>query len=169
MMALSLLAGLFATYCMDFVAMNMIRKQVIKLDGVQVVPSLLGRWTIAILKGYIFHQDIRQCPPFKDEIKVGIIMHYAIGMVLAIIFSLLRPIYEDHFITTVFLGISYGLVTSILPWFIMYPSMGFGILARKLDIKKHIVMFSLINHLVFGLSLGLTIAVVDIGSEASIR
>jgi hypothetical protein len=86
--------------------------------------------------------------PLSNEKKVGLLLHYLIGTVLGGVFTLLPS-------QNLQAACLYGLATNAFPWLLMYPAMGFGFFAGKLPVQKPILLFSFVNHVVYGLALGL--------------
>ncbi|MGZ3725654.1 MAG: DUF2938 family protein [Pseudobdellovibrio sp.] len=139
------IAGLIATLAMDCLGILTIRRKYLDLKGLQIVPPLLGRWTLAFFKPQV---DIRQTPPNRYEKILGLIMHYLIGLALGVLYAFL----PWHSLGP---ALIYGVLTNALPWVLMYPAMGFGFFASKLPIQKSLLLFSFNNHLMYGLALGL--------------
>jgi hypothetical protein len=137
-------AGVLATLAMDCLGILTIRKKWIDLKGLQIVPLLLGRWALLYFQA---GTDIRLTSPLNNEKKVGLILHYLIGMMLGGVFSLLPS--QD--LQTACL---YGIATNVFPWLLMYPAMGFGFFASKLPVQKPILLFSFVNHVMYGFALG---------------
>jgi len=137
-------AGFIATLAMDCLGILTIRKKWIDLKGLQIVPPLLGRWAL-----YFFQwgTDIRLSPPRSNEKKVGLILHYLIGVALGGVFS----VFPSQDLQTACL---YGIATNAFPWLLMYPAMGFGFYASKLPVQKAILIFSFVNHVFYGFALG---------------
>lgn len=139
-------AGALATFVMDCLGFLTVKMNWIDLKGLQIVPGLLGRWALLSFKS---GADIRTAEPMDKEKITGLLLHYLIGMFLGGVFAVL----PSHSIQTA--GF-YGVATNVFPWLVMYPAMGFGFFAAKLQIQKSILLFSFINHVVYGLSLGIT-------------
>ena len=158
-----LVSGLLATVAMDFFALSMSRKKIIDLNGLQIVPPLLGRWLLNLIKTKnVFCDDIRSVPAQQGESKLGMIAHYLIGIFLGLVFILFLKLLEKNWVLdTVTVGIIFGLVTNIFPWLIMYPVMGFGLFARKLSITKQLLLFSYLNHFIYGVALGFIVKVLN--------
>lgn len=156
---IGIISGLLGTVAMDFFA-RLIRKNIFALEGLQIVPVLLGRWLMNIIgTKKIFYSDIRQLSSKNNEVRFGTFAHYLIGLFLGVLFIFIRSFFfnffEKSFLNVILLGIAYGLLTNILPWLIMYPSMGFGFFGQKHLAQKQLILFSCTNHLVYGVSLGL--------------
>lgn len=158
--SIGIISGVLATIIMDFFARLCIQKNIFTLGDLKIVPALLGRWLANIINTKkIFYDDIRQLSFVRSEVRFGMFAHYLIGLFLGVLFvficSLIFNFFETSFLNLILLGIAYGLLTNILPWLIMYPSMGFGFFGQRLSVRKHLILFSCTNHLVYGASLGL--------------
>jgi len=145
------LSGLAATFAMDVV--NAIGRRVGLTRGID--PGLLGRAVLQIFpRRKIIHSDIRRAKWSPSELPLAFATHYFIGALFGIFFFLaVVPMCSQ--INRLFLGIAYGIATSIFAWFAMFPSMGFGALGLKGPRNWHLLRTSLINHFVYGLVLGL--------------
>jgi hypothetical protein len=88
---------------------------------------------------------------------LGLVAHYLIGVVLSLVyFGLLIVV---HATPTALSAIFYGTATTVLPWFLMFPSQGMGWLGRDAPGDVHLVRASLFNHVIFGLGIALWVAV----------
>ena len=151
-----LVCGGLATLVMDMFAVFLIRAKLLNLQGLQIVPSLLGRW-IHIIAGrrQVYLTDIRLEPSLLVEARNGMIAHYLIGLIFGVFFVFENSHFQLQNSELIYAGIFFGFLTNIFPWLIMYPAMGFGVFGRKLAFFKQILLFSLINHLIYGLFLGI--------------
>jgi hypothetical protein len=151
------LAGGLSTLAMDKFAFFLIRRKMISLSGLQIVPPLLGRWVQAMMKGQgVVYRDIREQPPFPREMKVGWIAHGLIGSFLGgIFFLVMNNMYSISGFEYFIFGLAYGILTNIFPWFLMYPAMGFGFFAHRIPMRNSLLIFSGLNHCVFGIVLGI--------------
>src|SRR5262245_3421128 len=93
--------------------------------GVLRGPALewLTRWFALLLDGHPITPDIRSAPGPGLPVGVVFLLHYSIGVVLALLFVLAFP--RRH---TWKMALGYGALTNVLPWFVMFPAMGFGLL-----------------------------------------
>jgi hypothetical protein len=55
----------------------------------------------------------------------------------------------------IWMTLLFGVTTVLLPWLWLYPSIGMGFLALKTKNQSEYIIFSIINHLNFGI--GMTI------------
>ena len=51
----------------------------------------------------------------------------------------------------------FGLLSNLLPWLVMFPAMGFGALGLRGPAELLLLRTSLVNHLLFGLGLALSL------------
>src|SRR5215468_2611846 len=117
----NLLIGVFATVTMDVLSVTAMKLGLIAF----LPPRLMGRWFGWMAQEQIVHGDIAQAPTLSCEMALAVPMHYAVGITPGIIYLLLSS----------FLGLSprslmsalgFALCTTLLPWFLMFPAMGYG-------------------------------------------
>ena len=51
--------------------------------------GLVGRWFCHLTRGKVFHDDIGAAEPYPNELAIGWIAHYAVGILYAAILLLL--------------------------------------------------------------------------------
>jgi hypothetical protein len=120
------------------------------------IPSLnyclLGRWLRHMPEGTFRHTSIAASPQKPFECTVGWIAHYTIGIIFALFFVALA---QDDWITRPALipALLFGIGTVMFPFFIMQPSLGFGIASSKTAKPLQARMKSIATHIVFGVGL----------------
>ena len=75
-----------------------------------------------------------------------------IGIVLAGIYlflNLIFPVIRNQ----PWVSLIFGIATVLLPWFLMLPGIGLGVMASKSSNRSLIIRTNLVNHTVFGLGL----------------
>ena len=149
--------GILATVTMDVVAVIALRLGIVGRAPRRTGPDLIGRWIGYLLRGKFRHTDILQTPPLRGELVLGLAAHYLIGIVLTLAY--LNLLVVAHARPTVLSAIFYGTATTVLPWFLMFPSQGMGWLGRNAPGDAHLARASLFNHIIFGLGLALWVAV----------
>lgn len=143
-----ILIGIGATLTFDFWG-------VLLKYSLKITPSnfcLVGRWILHMPEGIFSHSNIGSVRQKRAECVVGWIAHYLIGIAFAITFIafvgndwLRRP--------SLMPAILFGAVTVLAPFFIMQPSMGFGVAASGTPNPAQARLRSLVNHVVFGFGL----------------
>ncbi len=95
------------------------------------VPSgLVGKWIESSINGTVFLDDIRTSPGEPTSLQRFLFYHYIIGMLLTCtLYAIARMLKTSSF--PWWLPMSYGLTTTALPLFLMFPAMGFGFLGSK--------------------------------------
>jgi hypothetical protein len=120
------------------------------------IPSLnyclLGRWVTHLPSGKFRHDSISAAAQKPLECTLGRIVHYTIGIVLAVGFVLLmsggwlaKP--------TLLPALLYGIATVVFPLFVMQPSFGLGIASSRTPKPTQARLKSLGTHTVFGIGL----------------
>ena len=151
------IVGILATVSMDVVGMIALRLGIAGRGPRRTGPALIGRWIGYLLRGKFRHTDILQTPSLRGELVLGLAAHYSIGIVLTLIY--LGLLVVAHATPTALSAILYGTATTVLPWFLMFPSQGMGWLGWDAPGDTHLVRASLFNHVIFGLGIALWMAV----------
>jgi len=144
-----ILMGVFATYFMDVLASCLAERKIIYPF---ITPEALGRWFLYTLRGRFIHEDINKTPALNNEKIWCLISHYLIGIGLAGIYlflDLIFPVIRNQ----PWMSLIFGIATVLLPWFMMLPGVGLGLMASKSSNKWLIIRTNLINHTNFGLGL----------------
>ncbi|NIE97528.1 DUF2938 domain-containing protein [Acinetobacter sp. Tr-809] len=126
-----------------------------KLNQPTLNFALLGRWVGWMFRGKFIHTSIAQSPAIQREYALGWLAHYSVGILFALSFILIvgdvwlrQPQFSSAFI--------FGVITVLIPFFIMQPAMGAGIASSKTAQPLHNCLRSLINHGIFGCGLYLS-------------
>ena len=145
----SFFIGILATAAMDTTSVLGTRLGLLRKPNV----ALLGRWTLLLLEGRWATSDIRTEAPKRLEKPLGLALHYSIGVVLAAAYLLLPAARNG-----ISIAVAFGLLTNVFPWFLMFPSMGFGVAGERSPPEALLFRTSLVGHLVYGLGLWLGIS-----------
>jgi hypothetical protein len=144
----AILIGLGATLTFDLWALFL--KYIFKINPSNM--CLVGRWILYMPEGTFVHFNIGSAPPKSAECAVGWIAHYITGILFAIAFvALVGSIWFQH--PTLIPAILFGIVTVLMPFFIMQPAFGFGVAASKTPNPAQARLRSLMNHFSFGIGL----------------
>ena len=152
-----LIVGVLATVTMDVVAVIALRLGIAGRGPRRTGPDLIGRWIGYLLRGTFRHTDILQTPPLRGELVLGLAAHYLIGIMLTLMY--LGLVVVAHASPTALSAILYGTATTVLPWFLMFPSQRMGWLGWDAPDDAHLARASLFNHIIFGLGIALWVAV----------
>lgn len=114
--------------------------------------GLAGRWFCHMTNGKVFHDDITAAEPWRDELAVGWIAHYAIGILYAgVLIALAGPGWAAS--PTFLPAWILGMVTVGAGWFLMQPGMGAGWAASKRANPAQVRMLNIVAHTVFAIGL----------------
>jgi hypothetical protein len=144
-----ILMGIFATYFMDLLAGFLVKR---KLIYSFIEPEAIGRWFLSMFRGKFIHKDIHKTPALNNEKLWCFLSHYLIGIVLAGIYLFLE-LKVQAIRDQMWMSLLFGIITVLLPWIWMLPSMGLGFMASKSPDKSRIIRTNLVNHTNFGLGL----------------
>ena len=142
------LIGLGATLTTDLLALFL------KLAFKITAPNycLVGRWLRYMPEGTFKHSNIAFAPQKSAECTVGWIAHYLIGITFAIAFvAFVGNNWLQH--PKLIPAIIFGVITVLMPFFIMQPAFGLGLAASKTPNPTQARLRSLMNHTAFGIGL----------------
>jgi hypothetical protein len=144
----AILIGLGATLTTDLWALFL--KRAFKIASPNY--CLVGRWLRYMPEGIFTHSNIASAPQKSAECTIGWIAHYMIGVIFSIVFiAFVGNNWLQHPIPIP--AIIFGVVTVLMPFFIMQPSFGLGLAASKTSNPTQARLRSLMNHVVFGAGL----------------
>ncbi len=128
----------------------------LKQFGVQTLNfAFIGRWFGHLFQGRFMHPSISKAPPIPNELLLGWLVHYAVGITFA---GMLVGLFGISWIRnpTWIPAMLTGIGTVVAPFFIMQPAMGSGIAGAKTPAPMKGRLRSVTNHAVFGLGLYLS-------------
>lgn len=128
-------------------------------SGVNI--ALVGRWFLSLLRGQFCHANILNSTPLPSEVKMGWAFHFLLGgggvaLIYPVFFQVTGiSLPANHLLG----GLLFGLATSLLPWFILLPSFGWGLFGRRGPQGSNALLASTLSHISYGLGVGAVIAV----------
>lgn len=143
--------GIAATLFIDLYAFLLAK--VFKIPSLNL--CLVGRWGLGLLDGKFMHQNIAASPVKHFECVFGWCVHYFIGVLFSFLFILLVGIawLEQP---TLIAACIFGLASVCMPFFVMQPALGMGIMATKSANPFQARLKSSVTHLLFGVGLYLS-------------
>ncbi len=148
-------AGLGATVLADLV--GVLRQGWGAIHGFY---CLVGRWVRSLSQRGFAHDDIRISASIAGEAAFGWCAHVLLGIVCGIGFAFLFG--SSAFdAPRIWQGLSFGLVTVLVPWLIFQPLFGWGFPMSKAPNPWKMRMKGVINHAVFGLGIGLSVVTLN--------
>ncbi len=123
--------------------------------------AMVGRWAGHLLRGRVLHQAIARAEPVRHERLWGWLIHYAIGVLFALLLVLI--VGEGWLLApTLWPALMVGVGTVVAPLCLMQPAMGAGFFAWKTPTPARNCLRSLVTHAVFGVGLFLSAALVAV-------
>jgi hypothetical protein len=150
------LIGLLATLVMDIGSL-IVFFTVLRLGRASPGPRstghhLIGRWFLYLLRGKGSHHSILDSAPLSNELPIGVLVHYSIGAFLGALYFILLQLLNSG--PTLLNALAFGIGSTVLPWFYLYPTWGYGPLGLKAP-GPPLAFISLFNHTLYGLGLAL--------------
>jgi hypothetical protein len=125
--------------------------------------AMVGRWVGHFSRGEFAHAAIAKAAPIPFELGLGWLTHYLIGIAYAVLLvGLLGTAWLHQ--PTLLPALVFGVLTVAVPWFVMQPAMGAGVLALKTPTPLKNCLRNLANHAVFGAGLYIVAAVLAQGA-----
>lgn len=114
--------------------------------------KLIGRWVGGMPRGIFVYHSIADAVPVQCETTIGWIFHYAVGVTYAGLYLAIVRLWAgiDPNLTT---ALMFGTITLAVPWLVMQPALGFGIMARRLPNRLAVMEVTVNTHPMFGVGL----------------
>ena len=141
-------AGLFATAVLDL-------WQRLVHATVGIPPAnwaFIGRWFAYLPRGRFVHRPIAAAAGVPGELALGWTLHYLIGIAYGfaylglMVFGLDRP-------PSLLNGLVFGAASVIIPWFILQPGLGIGVMGRLAPNPAVPIFNALTSHVIYGVAL----------------
>ena len=140
--------GVCATVVMDLWAVLLCRA----FGMASLDYAMVGRWLGHMPAGRFAHAGIGRASPVIGEKALGWFAHYAIGVgFAACLVGLTGPAWRQA--PTLVPALAFGIVTIVVPFFVMQPAFGAGMAASNTPNPTRARLRSLMTHSVFGLGL----------------
>lgn len=125
-----------------------------------VTGKYIGRWVAGLFNGVLMHRNIADTAPANNEERIAQIFHFVVGGgVVALFYPLfIVALGLDNSSSHLIYATIFGLITSILPWFILMPSFGWGVFGLKAPSGSRPVISPILSHIPYGFGIGLTLA-----------
>ena len=141
-------AGLFATAVLDIW-----QRLVHAATGIPPANwGLIGRWFAWLPRGRLVHTPIGDTAAVQGELALGWAMHYLVGLAYGFAYVGLI-VYGLERQPSLLNGLVFGACSVVIPWFILQPGLGIGVMGRKTPRPAIPILNALSNHLVYGVAL----------------
>jgi hypothetical protein len=143
-----LVTGIFATLVTDL--WQLLLHTITGLAPLNWGP--VGRWVAWMPRGVFVHRPISATTPVYGERAIGWGFHYAVGIVYAALyFAVVRLGLGSG--PTLLSAVVCAAALLVVPWFIMQPALGLGIMAARAPRPGATRAISISAHVVFGIGL----------------
>ncbi|MEQ9607522.1 MAG: DUF2938 family protein [Kiloniellaceae bacterium] len=152
-------SGLFATIVLD-----LWQRLVHAVAGIPPANwAFVGRWFAYLPRGRLVHRPIADTPQVEGERALGWTLHYLIGLAYGFAYVGLMMYGLDRH-PSLLNGFVFGLCSVVIPWFILQPGLGIGVMGRKAARPVVPMLNALANHVVYGIALyGGTVLALTLG------
>jgi len=146
-------AGVLGTLVMDSLNHLFARTgMLLKID-----MRMIGRMSAGWARGRFLYRHPGEMEQVANEVLVGYITHYTIGVGLAVTYVLGWDLLLGGPVSPVW-ALAYGLATTVASLFFVYPSMGLGVFGRLSPEGIRNPLSSLANHLFYGIGMAAAVA-----------
>jgi len=114
--------------------------------------ALIGRWVAHMAHGQFSHTAIAKAEPVSNELAIGWITHYTVGIAFAATLVAMQGsawVQRPSFVPALLTGVA----TVAMPLFVMQPAMGSCFAASKTPAPVKNCARSIANHAVFGIGM----------------
>lgn len=140
--------GIVATLIMDAFNRILASFGIISVSHYEGIGRIFSNW----FRGDFIHAGFGALKQYPHEYATGIVVHYAIGIILAWFYlEACSRIFKE--VNKGWLPIVYGICTSVFAWFVMFPAVGLGVFGLAAPGPMHLFRTSLLNHLSYGIGI----------------
>jgi hypothetical protein len=145
--------GVLGTLVMDLLNHLFARTGMLMKIEVRMIGRMVLGWARRRFR-YGHPSEMEQVP---NEMPYGYVAHYTIGVGLAVPYMIGWYLLVGGPASPVW-AFAYGLATTTVSWFLVYPSMGLGVFGRRSPEGIKAPLSSLANHLFYGVGLAVGVA-----------
>lgn len=150
-----IVAGVIGTVVMDLLNNLVSRTGVFFKIDVVMIGRMAAGWTC----GRFRYEHPDEMEHVSNEKIYGILMHFLIGIGLAVPFIIIGGLWAENSVPPVW-ALLYGISTTAASFFFVYPSMGLGLCGIKSPERIKAFISPLANHFFYGIGLAVGVAIV---------
>lgn len=144
----SVAAGLFATVVLDIW-----QRVLFAVCGIPPANwALIGRWFAHLPRGRFVHRPIGDSAAVPGELALGWVMHYLVGVAYGFVYVGLM-VYGLDRPPSLTNGAVFGAASVAIPWFILQPGLGIGVMGRLAPNPWVPRLNALSSHILYGMAL----------------
>ena len=146
-------AGVLGTLMMD--SLNHLFARIRMISKIDV--GMIGRMAVGWARGRFRYRHPSEMKQVANEMLYGYVMHYAIGVSLALPYVLGWDLLVGGPASPIW-ALAYGVATTVASYFFVYPSMGLGVFGMRSPEGIRAPLSSLANHLFYGVGMAVAVA-----------
>ncbi len=144
----AVVAGVFATIVLD-----LWQRVLHRVGGIPPTNwGIVGRWFAHMPRGRFVHAAIADAEPVANEAVIGWVMHYLIGLGYGLVYLGVVVMLPGG-TPTLLNGFVFGLLSVVVPWFLMQPALGVGVMGSKAPNPAVPRYGALAAHILYGVAL----------------
>ncbi|WP_193370652.1 DUF2938 family protein [Pelagibius marinus] len=141
-------SGVFATIVLD-----LWQRVLFVISGIPPTNwALIGRWFAHLPRGRFIHRPIGESAAVPGELALGWVMHYLVGLIYGFVYVGLMTYGFDR-LPSVSNGAAFGAASVVIPWFILQPGLGIGVMGRLAPNPLVPRLNALVSHIIYGIAL----------------
>ncbi len=141
-------AGIFATVVLD-----VWQRVLFAVSGIAPANwALIGRWFAHLPRGRVIHRPIGESAAVPGELALGWVMHYLVGLAYGFVYVGLM-VYGLDRPPSLLNGAVFGAASVVIPWFILQPGLGIGVMGRLAPNPWVPRLNALSSHILYGVAL----------------
>ena len=143
-----IISGIVATFLFD-----LFHKSLTFAYGINKAKwDLAGRYFIGVSKGKYIQEDITNEPVEKNELFIGYVVHYLIGVIYGLFYVIINSLFLNE--PSLILALIIGFLTVLGSWCLMMPyAYNLGFFGSKIEEQKQVLVQNLLFHFIFGIGL----------------
>lgn len=114
--------------------------------------GIVGRWFGHMPRGRFVHEAIAEAEPIPNEAVLGWTLHYVIGIIYGFVYVGLI-VFVLSSTPSFFNGFLFGLASVVVPWFVMQPALGLGVMGARAPNPAVPRYNALGAHCIYGIAL----------------
>ena len=158
-------AGTVATVVMDAAMLTAAVASPAAFSSNLLGFDVIGRWANGLCRGRLRTTGDVGAPARRRDTVLGLATHYATGIALTEAYRL--ALQRAGRSSSLRGATAYGVATAALPLFILYPSLGYGVLGSRSGEAPRLLRVMLLGHLAFGLGIGIALGRLEVPTGPS--
>jgi len=149
-----IVAGVLGTIVMDLLNAVFARAGLIQKIDIRMIGRMSSGWA----RGRFRYNSPGEVGPTSNELALGYLSHYMIGVGLAVPFVVCWGVSAEGPISPIWIFV-FGVATTVASVFFVYPSLGLGLFGTRSPDGLRAPLSSLANHTFFGAGMAAAVVI----------